>query len=564
MTGFDERGKPRIRGSADSFLIAQGGFRNMGLGGHPGDVTFSMPKTSAKQEVQANRERGLRNSRDAERNTEMVRGGLDRKANTVVGPSLRPTPSPDIIWLGQDVKWMLEYQQAASSVFQEWATDVHCRCDAEGHYQFGGLMWQAFRTLTGPDSEVLGYIGYDRDRADRLGFKWGTFVNLIDPDRLSNPYGASNGWNRLIGGRIVGVPTVNTIPDDAVNLQDGRETDEYGAMTGVHVAVRHPSEPGSDPLRWEYIPRVTDNGRPMAFHWFIKRRAGMQRALTSLAAVLSTIQMLSQFSSATLQQAVSHAYMATYLKTTMSAERATEHLAPAAKDGRSEWDIKADAYEEMNLNFGGKRIPVLGPNDEIKFESLPGAQMDFDPFRNAFLRELASSLNVSFEQLSLDFSRSSYSSTRSSILEAWRAVTFERTMFTNHVANLIYDAVIEEAFELGILKPPPGAPGFYEARGAYTRCTWTGPGMGWVDPLKEIQAAKGRMGSVVTTLSAEASAQGGVWTDNIIQRALEVEFAAQHNVIIDVGTDPQLLANNEAADGAEEAAANQAEETQNA
>ena len=570
LTGYDTRGKPRIRATAEGFQIAQGGFRNMGLGGHPGDVTFTA-KTSARQEVSANRERGLKNSRDAERNTEMVRGGLDRKANTVVGPNLRPTPTPDIVWLGQDVDWMLEYQQAASSVFQEWATDVHCRCDAEGHYQFGGLMWQAFRTLTGPDSEVLGYIGYDRDRADRLGHKWATFVNLIDPDRLSNPYGAGNGWNRVLGdGRIAGVPTSSAArTPDAVNLQDGRETDEFGAMTGVHVAVRHPSEPGGDPLRWEYIPRIVQNGRPMAFHWFFKRRAGMQRALTSLAAVLSTIQMLSQFSSATLSQAVSHAYMATYLKTTMSPERAAQHLAPVAgdPDGRSEWDVKADAYEEMNLNFGGKRIPVLGPNDEIKFESLPGTAMDFDPFRNAFLRELASSLGISFEQLSLDFSRSSYSSTRSSILEAWRVVTFERTMFTNHVAGLIYDAVIEEAFALGILKEPPGAPSFYEARAAYTRCTWTGPGMGWVDPLKEVQAAKGRMGSGVTTLAQEAASQDGNWRDNVMQRALELKFAAQHGVVIDTGTDPSLLidtaAEDQAAQAAEDAAAS-AQETTNA
>jgi lambda family phage portal protein len=519
FTGFGADGKPRYRGSYEGFIAGAEQYRNMGLGK---DVLFA-PKMSARAEVSANRERGLVNSRDAERNTEMIRGGLDRKANTVIGPVLRPNPQPDITWLNQDADWMLEYQQAASSAFQEWATDIHCRGDAEGHYQFGGLMWQGFRTLAGPDSEVLGYIGYDRDRANRKGWKWATYVKMVDPDRLSNPMGLSNGPNqRLADGSLI-------------TLQDGRELDENDAMEALHIRVGHPSDISNlGTPRWERIPRIVQGNRPMGFHWFFKRRAGLQRALTTLAAVLSTIEMLSQFSRATLQHAVSQAYMATYLKTTMSAEQAAEHMAPGGDDGKSEYDYKADAYEKMNLTFGGKRIPVLGPNDEIKFEGLEGSQMDFDPFRNAFLRELASSLNVSFEQLSLDFSKASYSSTRSSISEAWRSVTFERIMFTQHVASLVYDAVIEEAFALDILKPPPGAPDFYDARGAYTRCFWTGPGMGWVDPLKEVAASNRRMGSVLSTLSSESSSQGTNWQDNIIQRGLEIKFAEKHKVPLDL------------------------------
>lgn len=531
LTGFDDRGRPRLRGSfQDQYQVGPtGDYRNIGLQNQPGTVGFLPPIRSGNQDVLANRSTGLRNARDTEKQTEMVRGGLDRKTNAVVGPSLTPVPVPDITWLGQNTDWMLEYQQSASSAFSEWATDLHCRGDAEGHYQFGGLMWQAARTLFGPDAEVCGYVGYDRERAGRKGWKWSTFVSMTDPDRLSTPSGCQDGQPNQ---RAFDLTTGEM--QTGLTFAQGREIDDLGAMEAIWLSNRHPAEPGSTPISWSRIPRMLPSGRGMGFHWFFKRRAGMQRALTGLAAVLSTVQMLSDFSTATLQTAVSHAYMAAYLKTTMSPERARESLAPAADlGGLSEWDVKALEYAKMGLNFGGKRIPILGPNDELVFESLTGAAMDFDPFRNAFLRELASALNVSFEQLSLDFSKSSYSSTRASIIEAWRAVTFERAMFTAHIANIVYDAVIEEAFALEILKAPPGAPDFYDARAAYTRCTWIGPAMGWIDPLKEINAGKARVGLGVSTLAAETAQQGALWSDTILQRSLEEKFAKRHKVVID-------------------------------
>jgi lambda family phage portal protein len=541
IVGETPSGKMKLRGTG---WATGSEYRSIGLGGR-NQTDMTPPISSAQSDSNRYRHTGLKNARDAERNSELVRGALDRKSNTVVGPDLRPNPAPDITWLGQTTDWMLEYQQSASSAFQEWANDLFCRNDAEGHSNFGGMMWQGFRTLAGPDAEVLGYIGYDRERADRLGAKWGTFVHMIDPDRLSTPS------NRVEDdGRANGKP----------RIIQGKEVDEHGYWTALHVMRGHPGDVGVQ--EWERIPRQTPHGRPMGLHWFFKRRAGLQRAITTLAAVLSTVGMLSQHSKASLQTAVSHSYLAAYLKTTMSPEAAAASMAPrsdlAGEDGvaRSEYDLKLDAYDELDLKFGDKRIPILGPNDELKFESLEGSAIDYDPFRNAFLRELASALNISFEQLSLNFSLSSYSSTRSALLEAWRQITFERTMFTRHFATLIYDAVIEEAFALGILREPAGAPAFYEARQAYTRCTWTGPGMGWVDPLKEIEATKGRMGARVSTLQRESSSQGGNWQEDILQASVEKKFAELHGVPIDVGSTAatQQTDNNDANDAADVAA----------
>lgn len=499
VLGEDANGKMRLRVPV-GFDYTK--YRNLDL---PGQLMTTMhPLTSGKDEAYY-RDRGVRAVRDLDRNNEVIRGGLDRKSNTVVGPSLRVNPMPAWRRLGQDVRWAMEYSQAAADVFSDWATDRRCLCDSEGHYQFGGLMWQAFRTLAGPDAEVAGIIHFEEERRDEYNTKWGTHVQLVDPDQISNPDGR---------------------PDSA-SLFKGRELDRHGRMIGLHIRQTHPAD-AAENLRAQthtYVERETSWGRPMAFHWFFKRRAGMQRAMSSLVTSLRHVRMLDKFDDATLQNASVNAILATFLKTEMRPAEAAEHLAPAYDadiDAEiSMFDRKLEHYEDMDLVIGDKRVPILGPNDTIEMKreamAVPGA----DDFRNGFLRAFASALGVSFEQLSLDFSRANYSSTRASLIEAWRTVMFERTMFTAHIASQIYDAVIEEAFALGILTPPPGAPSFDEARSAYTACSWTGPGMGWVDPLKEANAADKRKKGLFSTLEQENAAQGNNWRDTVDQQAME-------------------------------------------
>lgn len=498
FVGEDAGGKPRLRVPAGFDYRL---YKGLEL---PGQLQVMQPLTSGKTEGEY-REQAVRAIRELDRNSELIRGGLDRKSNTVVGASLRVNPMPNWRVLGQDVNWAMQFSQQCADVFADWATDRNCLCDTEGHYQFGGLMWQAFRTLVGPDAEVAGVIHFEEERRAQYQTKWATHVQLIDPDRISNPDGKPN----------------------SLTLYKGRELDEHGRMVGLHIRRTHPSEPAATAAEstYEYVERATWWGRPMAFHWFFKRRAGMQRALSNLVTSLRHIKMLDKFDDATLQNAILNGILATSIKTKMRPEEMAAQLAPAGEDEfgdeYSMFDVKLDAYEKMEIRIGDQRVPVLAPNDELSMERVANAIPGAEEFRNGFLRAFASALGVSFEQLSLDYSRANYSSTRASLIDAWRNVTFERTMFVNHVASLIYLAVIEEAFDIGELTVPPGAPDFYDAVGAYTACSWTGPGMGWVDPLKEANAAGVRKGGLFSTLESENAAQGNNWRDTVDQQAIE-------------------------------------------
>ena len=535
VIGEDAGGKPRLRVQAGFDYTM---YRNLNL---PGQVQTIFPLTSGKSEADF-RDRAVRAVRDLDRNNEIIRGGLDRKTNTIVGANLRVNPTPQWRALGQTPEWAMEFSSQMAAAFQDWAADDRCLCDSEGHYQFGGLMWQAFRCLAGPDAEVCGVIHYEEERRERYATKWATHVQLVDPDRLGNPDGKSDG---------------NT-------LFRGRKLDEHGRMIGLYIRNTHPSDTGrsTEDSRYSYVERETEWGRPMAFHWFFKRRAGMQRAISNLVTSLRHIKMLDKFDDATLQNAVVNGILATFIQTKMRPDEMAAHLAPAGEeDEYSGFEEKMAAYEEMDLKIGDQRIPVLGPNDEIVMKRLADAIPGAGEFRSSFHRGFASALGMPAEQLSLDYTQANYSSIRASGIDAWRNVMVERHLFVKHVATLIYSAVIEEAIAIGEIELPAGAPDFYEARQAYLSCSWTGPGMGWVDPLKEAKAARERTDGMFSTLEQENAAQGNNWRDTLDQRAVENAYAESVGVSQtppgQPSTDEEEEQDNDAADAAERKEASQ-------
>jgi capsid protein len=83
---------------------------------------------------------------------------------------------------------------------------------------------------------------------------------------------------------------------------------------------------------------------------------------------------------------------------------------------------------------------------------------------------------------------------------------------------------VEEALEVDDLPLPDNAPAFIEARGAYSRCTWIGPGRGWIDPVAEKQGAVLGMDAGLSTLEMECAENTGEdWEDILDQRKREVK-----------------------------------------
>ena len=476
-----------------------------GLEDFPANAYLFPSLMSAHEETTISRREAVRQARQAERQSETIRGGLDRKVNTLVGADLFPRLTPDWRTLGmsetEGPQWAAKYARLGEALLKSWMIDRRKVCDAEGHLTFGGLMWLAMRNVAGPDGESFGIIHYDVQRARRLNTPWATTVTVLDPQRVETP------------------------PEHAGNprVVDGKLIDEYGRMLGFYFNRQPRGPDGLNVMDYGYCPRENRVGRPMGWHYFAKHRGAAQRGVTSLVNILKRSRMLDKYDGAQLGAAIVAAAMATYVKTKGTPEEARENLAPAGTSGNDALAGRFQFYDKLKLRIGPQRIPVLPLEDEIMISAADRSAGDPTKFRGGFLRDFASALNTTAESLSLDYSQVNYSSARAALVDIWRGIVAERSMFCSSVPALIVDAVLEECVVKGWLPLPPGAPGFNEEREAYTRCVFTGPPMGWVDPKKEAEAAQLRVdpSRPLSTLTEEAGAQGRSFDEVVDERVRE-------------------------------------------
>jgi lambda family phage portal protein len=489
---------------------------------YPGQVYATPPLMMASAEGKQTRKQAVRAARHVERFSEHIRGGIDQKADMVVGATLRVHAQPDWDTLGLNEgrdgwKTKKPFAQACQRVFNNWANDSRCLCDAEGHYNFGGLMWLAYRHMAGPDGETAGVIHYDEARAEAYNHPWATFITVLDPDRIETP------------------PIHITNP----RAFEGKMLDGHNRMVGMWVRKDVPNDAVPDIDRHVFVPRETYWGRAMSWHFYMKTRGGQMRGVSTLVTILRQSGMLDKFDDAYLGAAVVNQTLATYISSAASAKTVAENLAPASGAGIGDggWGLfeqKLGYYDKAKMRIGGTRIPVMPLGDEIKMSAVNRGIDDPSQFRNGFLREFASSVGISFEQLAHNFSETNYSSARAALLEIWRGILKHRALFTAHVASLIYAAVIEEAIAKGRIVLPPGAPPFQENRAAYTACAWTGPGMAEIDPLKAAEAIKLLLELKVTNRQRVAAERGDdyleIW-DQLEQENFEAE---ERDLILDV------------------------------
>jgi lambda family phage portal protein len=312
----------------------------------------------------------------------------------------------------------------------------------------------------------------------------------VDPDRLSNPYNMF----------------------DTRNLRQGVEIDNLGRVRRYHIRESHPIDVPMTPMgaNWRAIPSRMRNGRQRVIHAYERERVGQHRGVPLFAPILNNFRMLDRYESNELRSSVVNSLIAAFIETSASSDQLAESFGLSFEeyaDKRGQW--------EGQLEGGG--MYQLPPGDRINSFDPNRPNNVFGDFENAVLRQLSTGLNMPYELLAKDYSKTNYSSARAALLEAWRYFTGRRRWLATYWAQPVYELWLEEAVNRGLIS----APGFYENRYAYTRTRWVGPGRGWIDPVKEAEAARIRIETGLTTLEDEAAEQGADWEDVLEQQARE-------------------------------------------
>lgn len=500
-------------------------------------ATWQPPLTSADNDIRPGFTLNKARARDLMLSDPYAANSVEVIRDAVIGKSFTLALVPDYEFLGVDADASDAW---ASEVEREWsryAEGITFDADASRKCSFTLLMHQAQIGMH-VDGEVLGIVRAKEGAAGYL-----TCLQLIEPERLDGNNQQQLGVTRKVG-------------DNEVRF--GVERDEYGEPIAYHICDAHPadarwSRPGArDQVR--RVERYASDHRPQVLHVFDETRPSMSRGVSmAFLSTLKKMKMLSTFSDAELSRQIQAASWAAVIETELDYEKAMGLLGnvdgPAYGNNITETTMRhleavAPYYNRLGLRYNGSKVLHLVPGEQLKIVQgqIQGTQLEM--FEKAALRHLAAGLNVSYEELSRDFSNVSYASARQSLKSIWRRYLRMRSMLVQKLAMPFFSAWLEEAIKtkrvpmLG--KAKPDAAGWVASRHALCRGTFVSWGEPIIDPVKEYTGAGMAMAYGISTLRDEVASEGGDWIDTLRQREREMKFRAKLG-LNPTGVDPTLV-----------------------
>lgn len=416
--------------------------------------------------------------------------GINAITTNAVGTGLKPQSQISAKRLGITREQALELQAAAEAIWNEWTPQAHVR----GMLHFEDLQFLGLRTMLGK-----GELLHLPVMLPAPGRKIQLAIQDLLPNRLRTPL------DKVSDPRIV----------------DGVELGKFGAAEWYWIATPDAtlsrsldfSSLGTD--QFTRIPAKVAH-RPSCFHLFRHFEEEQVRGESVLQSGMNLYRHLSDSLDNELLAQVVTASMALFI----------------AKDaGTSLPDYVSEEEDENGEKIFHERIDpgtVMYGNANEKPTVLESSRPspNFAVFSEFVLRAMAASIDMPYEVLTKDFSKTNYSSARAALLEAWRVYLLYRSWLTRHYCQPIWAMVLEEAWLTGRLPLPPGAPDFYDDIFGYTQALWIGPARGYVDPVKEIAATVTALENRLMTYSEAIAERGRDFTEVMDERQIEEERLA--------------------------------------
>lgn len=473
---------------------------------------------SPDTEINTYRDRMVARTRDVVRNDGFAAGAVNRMLDSMVGGAYRLSSMPDYRALsrfskGFDAAWAEDFRLAVEAEWRGYAEDI-------GHYND----MSRSMTITQQFRQALGHMLIDGDALavthwmpERVGYgaaRFATSFQIVDPDRLSNPYqNSGNG----------GVTAMDT-----QYMRGGVELDHKGVPVAYHIRKAHQNDyfASLDSVIWERIAREDDDGFLRVIHHFERQRADQHRGVSIFLPILGRLKLLARYYGVELQAATIASVFGTYVTSPYDPAMVEDALNPEGNEGLSWYQtMRADFHKERKPMLNNAVIPTLAPGEKLETVSAERPNSAFGDFTRQMLLGISAALGISVEQLTNDYEHTNYSSARAAIAETERTVKRRLSEFNSGVANPMFATWMDEGFQRGLFPLPSGAPDYLEARTAYSRCRWLGPGAGLVDGLKERQASVLGMDAGLTTLQEEAANESGRdYREILEQRAIEVKL----------------------------------------
>jgi lambda family phage portal protein len=392
------------------------------------------------------------------------------------------------------------------------AVEIHwCRwakvADLGGRMSLAHLLRVAVKAVA-RDGEVLVRVVRERK------LPYGLALQLLEADRLDESINKT-----LAGGN---------------RIRMGVELDSAGRAIAYYIKEAHPGEAwGSAPARVERVPARD------VYHLFLQERPEQVRGYTWLHAVLMRMNMLHAFEEAAVIAArVGASKMGVFTK---------------KEDAASDLSTVADEKDEQgNLQMSAEpgEFVELPPGYALETWDPEYPHANFESFLKQCLRGVASGLDVATHNLSGDMTDVNYSSARIAelserdlwiVLQEWLIGQLIAPVYRDWLASALLRADV--TFELSGKALPADKLAKFSDAARFQGRRWE-----WVDPLKEVKAAREKVAGRLASRTEIAAAQGRDFEDIVDELAAEEKAMTAANLAPETASAPltdQQLADQE-------------------
>ena len=195
-----------------------------------------------------------------------------------------------------------------------------------------------------------------------------------------------------------------------------------------------------------------------------------------------------------------------------------------------------DADDVMNgekvFDMSPGIIKQLAPGETFSGFNPSRPNTGLEGFLRYMLRGVSVGLGISYATATGDYSQSNYSSSRMSLLDDrdnWRVLQ-------QWMIRSFHQKVYEAWLEMAVLSGTLDLPAFESVPEVYQDIRWMPRGWEWVDPAKEVAAAKAAVRCGFMNVADVIAAKGGDIEDVFKQRRRELDLAAAYDLVLE--TDP--------------------------
>lgn len=183
-------------------------------------------------------------------------------------------------------------------------------------------------------------------------------------------------------------------------------------------------------------------------------------------------------------------------------------------------------------------ITHLAPGESIETANPSRSVTNAKDFVGVQQRLAGAGVGLSYELMSRDFTKSSFSAARQGMLEDQKTFKPLQDYMATHFCQPVY----EEFLDAAVLSGQLSIRDYWENRDEYTAVDWIRPGQSWIDPENEVKADISAIQNGGKTLAQWCAERGQDWREQLEQMALEKATAEKLGLILPIHTPESVQA----------------------